>query len=454
MSSKAIPLPDDPRRSLAIVPAGPPPFADSTQRPEEEPSDKSLRGRAFLFTFPAPEVVLPSRAERASQRKLLPEDVGKEGLRDAILAAFPRANPIRKLVVAQEYHARRSPFRELDVGKGHYPRLAHLHAAGSAASAFAHTPIEEHLARAGIRGRMSKGTFLSKAEYLLLPGAGKSPDDLDQTPLFYGDVSAREFEVADEDEGRCKKRIKRADVVVLTETILENKLYDVSAVRAFARDAMQKGTPAGKALYKYVFETSNIEERVRDIVATWELGAEDTMLITAQMSYPLRSFGITGLPELGPWIDGGFKNLVLVISGLPGCGKSRLAVALCGQLAGWPVAFARTAEEYRDGCRASQYTSVVFDEFASEIRQWVTTNKVDGVKSLLDNELRGSLPARNRNATVLPGRPRVVVVQVPLAIVCAGIGHEDFDAIKRRCVEVRVDRDIRLRGGQAVSSAS
>jgi hypothetical protein len=217
---------------------------------------------------------------------------------------------------------------------------------------------------------------------------------------------------------------------------------------------MQKGTPAGKALYKYVFETSNIEERVRDIVATWELGAEDTMLITAQMSYPLRSFDITGLPELGPWIDGGFKNLVLVISGLPGCGKSRLAVALCGQLAGWPVAFARTAEEYRDGCRASQYTSVVFDEFASEIRQWVTTNKVDGVKSLLDNGLRGSLPARNRNATVLPGRPRVVVVQVPLAIVCAGIGHEDFDAIKRRCVEVRVDRDIRLRGGQAVSSAS
>ena len=216
-----------------------------------------------------------------------------------------------------------------------------------------------------------------------------------------------------------------------------------SAVLKFVSEGFLTGDADKRALYRFVLGRRDLDREVETILVGFGIATRFSVIWKPEDTFALSKFA--PLPDMLAWLDGEWKEKCLVIVGKAGCGKTRCAAALAFELCtrkNWEprIAVARDTESLRD--EREPYSVVVFDEVASLLESWVKQKKNDSVKHLLDVELLSVLPARNRDLILQP-RPRTITSQKPLEQICQQVPLADWNAIDRRCMQVRVDHDLR-----------
>ena len=410
---------------------------------EEEESAPGRRGRSFLLTASAPKKFPATLEERRDAKKLLPEDLGREGVLAVLRDCFGAANEVTAAVCVMEEHERRSPLAP-------HAKMQHIHVAAKVCQNFAHKAMARRIlnyksADGELRGfhcHFSMGPFEEKVLYLLVPSDRKPR--VDPSPIFFGEAFPDMFSVADEDADQprsVKKRRRKMAKSVLTDFILDGGLRSVADVQNCAKKEYLAGTPEGRAFYDYVMGRANLQREVDDIFTTFGFHQSGSAIIAPGESFSLSTFNWERYTALRTWVTSGYKEEALVIYGEAGTGKTRLSIALLQHVVQGNIAFVRSCEQLRDAPRT--WRGVVFDEFASTVRSWCDHGKEDSLKHLLDAEMACCLPCRNEDCNVPASTPRIIVLQHSLEDVAPRVHSRDMKAIVRRCTQVHVTASLR-----------
>ena len=161
-------------------------------------------------------------------------------------------------------------------------------------------------------------------------------------------------------------------------------------------------------LYNTLGSHKNVPELVNKVLQAWHcdsgLADNDTVVVSASLKYTLTHF--IPLPKIDEklvaWIRGGYKEVVLILSGLGGLGKTGLAKALMAIVCkGSSFHFLNRVDRLRDTF-FTPGQGVVLDEVLMADRS------VDDLKALLDLEETRDVNCRNRDGRIPAGCPRIL----------------------------------------------
>ena len=161
-----------------------------------------------------------------------------------------------------------------------------------------------------------------------------------------------------------------------------------------------------EVLYNTLGHARSVQDLVYKILAAWHsdsgLGTEDTIVT----SVPWKLTDFIPLPKIDKklieWIKGGYCNVVLILSGLGGLGKTALAKVLMALVCKHSsFHFINRVDRLRD-IFFIPGQGLVLDEVC------LADRPVDDTKALLDLEEARDITCRNKDGRIPKGCPRII----------------------------------------------
>lgn len=400
---------------------------------------------------------LKERDQRLRQKKPIPADLTKQEVLDAFkaeLEARDLLHAVKLLVVVQEKHKRWNRTTQ--------QRELHVHVAVQLKAPFAHEKLRLGLARRGLKGMFTFNLVGMPAylRYLLEPSAGKLGSDLDPDPASWphrtreqllqvvaAETPANAVRNAAKQAGTlaepstqsaAKQRGRKRILVTFsefTDAVIEGKVHSEEELWALARRRKEAGDDT---LWNYLGSLKDVQGQLRKALSGWNHeGMSRSSSLQRTVPFSLERFHVP--PLVQEWMDGLYTKKVLILSGVPGFGKTELACA-----AGLAVSavkayhFLNTQDDVKDVVFGAGESLVVDETCFSHLH-------VDDVKAWLDLEKPRRVRCRNKNGFLPAGLPRVFSCNHPWVDFFPAAGNQapHKEALTRRCVWVEVNTDLR-----------
>ena len=429
---------------------------DSSDSEADQPTSQTARCACGQFVWPCPREYPADAIVREREKHFIPADFSKEKfgrLFKATLEKFGHAPNIVKIHVFDEPHKRYN--RQTGM------RERHKHAIFKMRMPFAHVRIQKDLATCGIYGHFSFNLigYVAYLRYLMVPSAKKLLSDIDRAPWSYPPVPPKDLLAlcatpSPQMEARSggivvgRKR-KLLTFSEITDIFVEEHIRTERHAWSLAKRRKELGDDV---LWNTLDDSKSVSSLVSKVRQAWSCENMSSGTLVTEPDYHLGNFIPLGMVDkrLLTWMKQTFAQLVLILCGKGGLGKTELACALMHAVAQSRSShFINRVDRLRD-LAICPGEGLVIDEANFSMRD------IDDVKGILDIKKTRDVACRNRDGLIPAGTPRIISTNWSWSAFWpheAGC-EEHAGAIRRRVLWVDVSKDVRrLPRDHAMASA-
>ena len=411
----------------------------------DEPADPKARARCGQFVWPCPRQYLADAASRKSRNCLIPADLSNEEAGKMFLQALGKCNQHSNI---SRLHVFDEPHKKYDKETGQ--RARHKHFIFKFVRPFAHVRLGHLLAQGGVHGHFSFNLvgYQAYLKYCLVASAHKLAADLDKDPWHWPShvttpqlmqlcqQSVPQMEARNGQPGKKRTLMTFSEI---TDAFVEHSVQTCKDAWQLAKARKISGD---ETLWNTLGAQANVAGLVHKVLCAWNAENMDSGSFVAVPDFVLSSF--VPLPQIHErlpwWLQGGFKEVTLILEGRGGLGKTEFACALMHACVGQVgFHFINRLDRLRD-ISFGPKQGLVFDEACMAERS------IDDVKGLVDLSKTRDIVARNADGTIPKQTPRIFSTNWtwdrfwPKEV--GTVEHNT--AINRRVLWVRVNEDIRL----------
>ena len=420
---------------------------ESSGDENECPALPSTRAMCGQFVWPCPREYPESAAQRKAQLWRIPSDLTKEELCSTFRTACAKRKlgpSIERVHVFDEPHKRYSRLTGM--------RERHKHLVFKMKGPFAHLQIQKDLAQLGIHGQFSFNLvgYVAYLRYCLCPSAKKLAADLDVAPWSWPSTPTASLlalckqatpqmdgrkEVAG--PGRKRKLMTFSEV---TDAFVEAGIKTDQQAFKLAKSRKVAGDDA---LWNTLGDTRCVASLVAKVRKAWSDETMETGTLRTKPDYHLGAFVPLGSIDrhLLKWVQGGWRERSLILSGDPGLGKTELGCALAHAAA--------TANAYHFVNKIDRIRDVVFSPGEALVVDEVCLAErlIDDMKGLTLLSKTTDVACRNRDGTIPRGTARVFSTNWSWEQFWPreAFAEPHAGAIRRRILWVNIKKDVRRR---------
>ena len=424
---------------------------DASGAEMEAPSCSKARGMCGQFVWPCPREYHSSLECRRAKKCLIPEDLTKEEFGLLFKDCFKRHNQLANVA---RLHVFDEPHQKYNKKTGR--RARHKHCVFKCNSTFAHTRICQSLKAKGVHGHFSFNLvgYQAYLQYCLTPSSHKLGADIDRQPwswpsnvtteqlLVICNKSLPQMDARNNVPGRKRRLMTFSEV---TDAFVEGAVRSPRDAWTLAKSRKISGDDT---LWN-TLGAQDVPSLVGKVLSAWNCEDMSTGTWLEKADFGLKAFmPLAEIDEqLVLWLEGGYKEKVLILFGEGGHGKTELACAMMSRVTGsHGFHFINQIDRVRDIMfQAGQ--GLVLDEAG------LSDRSIDDCKALVDVKKGRDIKCRNKDGVLPKQLPRILSTNWPWDLFWPKEAQlvQHATAVNRRVFWVHVAKDIRLLTTQPTS---